>query len=50
MRIRLDGIRGDDVLSALEWIWRVTDDVAPEWPSGGSRWLVRIHGDPQVES
>ena len=34
----------------FEWVWRVTDDVAPEWPTGTSRWIVRIDGDPTVEA
>jgi 2,4-diaminopentanoate dehydrogenase len=50
MRMHLDGIRDDRVLIALEWVWRVSDDVAPAWPRGDSRWLVTIDGDPRVES
>ena len=38
------------MLIALEWVWRVSDDVAPDWPVGDSRWLVTIDGDPRVES
>jgi hypothetical protein len=34
----------------FEWVWRVTDDVAPDWPSGASRWILHIEGDPTVES
>jgi 4-hydroxy-tetrahydrodipicolinate reductase len=34
----------------FNWVWRVSDDVAPEWPSGDSRWLVSIEGDPTVKS
>jgi 4-hydroxy-tetrahydrodipicolinate reductase len=34
----------------FEWVWRVSDDVAPEWPTGASRWIVRIEGDPTVEA
>jgi 4-hydroxy-tetrahydrodipicolinate reductase len=32
------------------WVWRVSDDVAPEWPTGASRWIVRIDGEPTVEA
>jgi hypothetical protein len=28
----------------------VTDGVAPEWPGGGSRWLLHIDGDMTVDS
>jgi len=50
MKMHLDGVRDDRVLIALEWVWRVSDDVAPDWPRGDSRWLVTIDGDPRVES
>jgi 4-hydroxy-tetrahydrodipicolinate reductase len=50
MKMHLDGVRGGDVLIALEWVWRVSDAVAPEWPTGESRWLLTIDGDPRVES
>jgi 4-hydroxy-tetrahydrodipicolinate reductase len=50
MTMHLDGIRDGDVLIALEWVWRVSDEVAPDWPRGDSRWLVTIDGDPRVES
>ncbi len=50
MKMHLDGVRDDHVLIALEWVWRVSDDVAPDWPVGDSRWLLTIDGDPRVES
>ena len=28
----------------------MSDDVAPEWPIGDSRWLLHIDGDPIVDS
>lgn len=34
----------------LEWVWRVTDDVAPDWPIGDARWILRIDGNPSIES
>ncbi|CAA0124507.1 2,4-diaminopentanoate dehydrogenase [Mycolicibacterium vanbaalenii] len=34
----------------LEWIWRITDSVAPEWPTGDSRWILRVEGNPSIES
>ena len=50
MNIHVDGLRDGEVLIALEWVWRVSNDVAPEWPTGESRWLVTIEGDPRIES
>jgi hypothetical protein len=50
MKLHLDGLRGGKVLFALEWVWRVSHDVAPEWPKGDSRWLLTIDGEPRIES
>jgi hypothetical protein len=50
MRMHLDGMRGGKTLIKFMYVWRVSNDVAPEWPSGASRWLVNIEGDPKVES
>jgi 2,4-diaminopentanoate dehydrogenase len=50
IKMRLDGTRAGEVLITLEYVWRMSDDVAPEWPSGASRWILEIDGDPRVES
>jgi hypothetical protein len=34
---------------ANSWVWRMSDDVAPEWPTG-DQWILEIDGDPQVRS
>ena len=34
----------------LEWIWRISDDVAPEWPTGDSRWILHVDGNPSIDS
>jgi 2,4-diaminopentanoate dehydrogenase len=31
------------------WVWRMSDDVASEWPTG-DQWILEIDGDPQVRS
>jgi 4-hydroxy-tetrahydrodipicolinate reductase len=41
-------VDGRDFL-ANSWVWRMSDDVAPEWPNG-DQWLLEIDGDPQVRS
>jgi 4-hydroxy-tetrahydrodipicolinate reductase len=33
-----------------QWVWRLSNDVAPEWPAGNGRWEVRIEGDPVIET
>jgi len=39
-------VQGRDVLS-MNFIWRMSDDVRPEWPTG-DRWIVEFHGDPYM--
>jgi 2,4-diaminopentanoate dehydrogenase len=50
MKMCLDGIVHGRPAILFELIWRVTDDVAPEWPAGDSRWLLHIDGDMSVDS
>jgi len=50
MKMCLDGWVNGRPAIAFELIWRVTDDVAPEWPAGDSRWLLHIEGDMTVDS
>ena len=50
MKFGFDGtLYGRPVIS-LDVVWRVSDDVAPEWPRGDSRWMVHIDGDPTLDS
>lgn len=41
-------VEGHDFI-VNRWVWRMSDDVAPEWP-GGDQWLLEIDGDPQLRS
>jgi 4-hydroxy-tetrahydrodipicolinate reductase len=50
MKFVFEGIVDDHAAISLEIVWRVSDDVAPEWPSGDSRWILHIDGDPIVDS
>lgn len=50
MKMCLDGWVNGTPAIAFELIWRVSNDVAPEWPAGDSRWLVHIDGDMTVNS
>ncbi len=50
LKMSLDGIVHGRPAIVFELIWRITDDVAPEWPTGDSRWLLSIDGDMSVES
>ena len=50
MKLHLDGMLYGRAAIAFEWIWRVSDDVAPAWPIGDSRWVLHIEGDPTVNS
>jgi hypothetical protein len=50
MKMCLDGwIHGRPAI-VFELIWRVSDEVAPEWPGGDSRWLLHIDGDMTLKS
>jgi 2,4-diaminopentanoate dehydrogenase len=50
MKMVFDGIVGGRPAISLELVWRVSDDVAPEWPTGESRWIIHFDGDPTVDS
>ncbi|HEY6533357.1 MAG TPA: hypothetical protein VIY72_13700 [Acidimicrobiales bacterium] len=50
MRFHVEGYVGDRLVLDFQYVWRMSDDVAPDWPRGDSRWLVRIDGDPLIES
>ena len=50
MKFVFDGIVDDRPVISLQLVWRVSDDVAPDWPTGDSRWLLHIDGDPIVDS
>lgn len=50
MKLVLDGVIGGQPVVTFEWIWRVSDDVAPGWPKGESRWIVHVDGDPSLDS
>ena len=34
----------------LRFVWRLNDDVAPEWPTGDGRWILDIEGEPRIQS
>jgi hypothetical protein len=50
MKFVFEGIVDNRPVIALQMVWRVSDDVATEWPIGDSRWLLHIDGDPIVDS
>lgn len=50
IKFRFDGIVHGRPGIVFEWVWRVTDEVAPEWPTGASRWILHIEGDPTVQA
>lgn len=50
MKLHFDGILHGRTVIAFELIWRVSDQVAPRWLAGDSRWVVHIDGDPTLDS
>lgn len=51
-KMAYDGIVHGRPVIVLELLWRITDDVAPGWPTsaGGSRWLAHVEGEPTIDS
>ena len=49
MRMRFVGLLDGREFLANQWVWRMSDAVAPEWPTG-DRWLLDIEGDPEIHS
>ena len=50
MKFHLEGIVNGHVGIHLEWVWRVTDSVAHDWPKGEGLWILDIQGDPHIHS
>ncbi len=50
MKLVLEGIRDDRPIVTFDWIWRTSDDIRPEWPTGDSRWILHVDGDPTLDT
>jgi 4-hydroxy-tetrahydrodipicolinate reductase len=50
MKLVVDALRDGRPVITLEWIWRTTDEVRTEWPTGQSRWMVHVDGDPTLDA
>ena len=48
LRMRIRGMIGGQPRFTSDMVWKVTDDVPNDWPTGDSSWIVRIEGDPQI--
>ncbi len=48
LRMRLQGMLGGSAVFTSDMVWKVTDDVPDDWPTGNSTWLIRIEGDPEI--
>jgi len=48
LRMRMQGLIGGRPKCTWDLIWRVSNDVAPDWPIGDSSWEVNITGDPSM--
>ncbi len=48
LRMRMQAFVKGTARATWDLIWRVTDDVAPDWPKGKSSWEVNIDGDPSM--
>jgi len=50
MNMVFEGIVHGRPAITLRLVWRVSSDVAADWPSGQSRWIVHVDGDPSIDS
>jgi 4-hydroxy-tetrahydrodipicolinate reductase len=50
MKMVVDGMLHGRPVVTLEWIWRTTDDSRTDWPTGASRWMVHVDGDPTLDA
>jgi hypothetical protein len=48
LRMRMQAFVKGTARCTWDLIWRVTDDVAPDWPKGKSSWEVHVEGDPAM--
>jgi 4-hydroxy-tetrahydrodipicolinate reductase len=37
-------------LVTIEYVWRLTDDVRPDWAVGHCKWEVEVTGDPSIRA
>ncbi|MGI9556963.1 MAG: NAD(P)H-dependent amine dehydrogenase family protein [Solirubrobacterales bacterium] len=47
-RIRHEGVVGGAVRIVFDVVWRVSNEVAPEWPVGDARYELDIEGNPSL--
>lgn len=50
IKFGLDGFVDGEPTVIFDWIWRVSNDVAPDWPTGDSVWIAHFEGDPTIKS
>ena len=48
LRMRIQGMLGGKAVFTSDMVWKVTDDVPEDWPTGDSTWLIKIEGDPEI--
>jgi 4-hydroxy-tetrahydrodipicolinate reductase len=44
------GRSGGREVFQLQFYWRMSDEIAPDWPTGDGRWTVHIQGDPTIQT
>jgi 4-hydroxy-tetrahydrodipicolinate reductase len=47
-RFWFTGISDGRPLVTIEYVWRLTDDVRPDWAVGHCKWTVEVTGDPSI--
>ena len=49
-KFQFEGMVNGRPVIVFQWVWRVCDTVATDWPTGASRWILRVDGDPTIDS
>ena len=50
MKFVFDGVLHGRPAISFQIVWRVSDQVAPGWPVGDSKWMLHVDGDPTIDS
>jgi hypothetical protein len=48
LRMRIRGMLNGVPRFTSDMVWKVTDDVPDDWPTGDSSWIITIEGDPAI--
>ncbi|MBB3748175.1 4-hydroxy-tetrahydrodipicolinate reductase [Mycolicibacterium sp. BK634] len=50
IRFQFTGWVDEKPFVVLDFVWRIDDATAPDWPAGYCRWILDLEGDPSLRS